>query len=269
MQHTKTQNSPIGIFDSGVGGLTIAHAISNLLPKESIIYFGDSAHLPYGDKSATTIIHYSQRIVDFLLAQNCKLILIACNSASSAAYDTLTSYIGSRAILLNVIDPIIKHINANLAKKNIGIIGTKQTISSKAYQDKIAALNKNIKVRGLATPLLTPAIEENFSTHKIIDAIISEYLSRGELQNIDALILACTHYPIIKDRISAFYNNKIDIINSTEIIAHSVKQQLADNNLLSANNNAQHRFYVSDLTESFQHKAGMFFGDSINLKLYR
>jgi glutamate racemase len=136
MAHLRT-DQPIGIFDSGIGGLTIAKAVAGQLPEESIIYFGDTAHLPYGDKSAQTIQGYTKKIVDFLLASNVKLILIACNSASAAAYEMLKNYIGDRAILLNVIDPVVDYLGANYATKRVGLIGTKLTVQSEVYHKRL------------------------------------------------------------------------------------------------------------------------------------
>src|SRR5438477_6819095 len=153
MSHTPLSKKPIGLFDSGIGGLTVARAIVKTLPNENIIYFGDTAHLPYGDKSTAAIQAYSIKICDMLLKEGCKLILIACNSASAAAFDLVKEYVGSRAMVMNVIDPLVNYVRENFAQKHLGLIGTKQTINSQVHRKKIAALNINTRLSALATPL--------------------------------------------------------------------------------------------------------------------
>jgi glutamate racemase len=175
--------SPIGIFDSGIGGLTVAKAVVEKLPQESIIYFGDTLHLPYGDKSKETITTYVLRIVDLLLLQKCKLILIACGSASAAAYEEVKKHVGSKALVLNVIDPMIDFLDKNYRNKRVGLIATKQTVESRVYNDKIKLLNgANIDFTSMATPLLVPIIEEGFAEHEIVDLVLKEYFSAPELQ---------------------------------------------------------------------------------------
>ncbi|MDQ4140407.1 MAG: glutamate racemase, partial [Bacteroidota bacterium] len=190
-QHLKQQ--PIGVYDSGIGGLTMAQAITRLLPHEQLIYFGDTAHLPYGDKSTAAIQAYSVKICNLLIQQKCKIILIACNSASAAAYDLVREYVGSKAKILNVIDPVIEYIGRQYPNKTVGLIGTKQTVHSNVYKKKIDALDKNITLHSLATPLLATMIEEGFFNNNISESVIAKYLSDPALENIEALILGCTH----------------------------------------------------------------------------
>jgi glutamate racemase len=258
-------NQPIGVFDSGIGGLTVARAIVEQLPKESIIYFGDTAHLPYGDKSAQTIQGYTKKIIDFLLVCDVKLILIACNSASAAAYESLKDYVGDRAILLNVIDPVVNYLGENYPAKSVGLIGTKMTVQSQIYNKKIEALSKQIDLHTLATPLLVPIIEEGFFEHELINAVLKEYLSGPTLQNIDALILGCTHYPVIKKSIANFYKNKVDVIDAAKIVAHEVKNELISRGLLSSDQ-PSYNFYVSDYTKSFAKGARLFFDEEIKVE---
>lgn len=261
-------SEPIGIFDSGIGGLTIAHALVTHLPNENIIYFGDTAHLPYGDKSSATIQAYSVKIAHMLLQQKCKLILIACNSASACAYELVKEYVASKAIVMNVIDPVIQSLRENHTKKSIGLIGTRQTVHSNVYKKKIDKLNHGIRLISHPTNLLASAIEE-FGNNKVIDSLLEEYLSHSSFKEIDALILACTHYPIIKHKIAAYFDNKIELIDSSEIVAYAVKQRLADENLLNTSNEKFLRhFYVSDYTESFATNAKKFFGGEINIEHY-
>lgn len=258
------QSQPIGIFDSGLGGLSITKNIIDLLPKESIIYFGDTAHLPYGDKSAATIQGYATKIVELLLKQNCKLILIACSSASAAAYESIKKQVGDRTLVVNAIDPVITHIGKNYRDQIIGLIGTKQTVTSNVYQQKIAALKQNITLNALATPLLVPIIEEGFMEHPIMEGALKEYLSHPNLQNIQALILSCTHYPIIKNQVAKYYTTGT-IIDPNHIVAHRAKRVLEQHNLCRTLPLPTRIFYVSDYTQEFANNTKLFFKEPVNL----
>lgn len=263
----KNSNEAIGIFDSGAGGLTVAAAVKNLLPNEKIIYFGDTAHLPYGDKSTETVKKYSLRITDFLLKKKCKVILIACNTASAAAYNAIVQRADSKAIVINVIDPATEFIVKQKGLKKIGVIGTKGTIQSNIYETKIKELQNDKELVSLATPLLAPMIEEGFIYDNISNSIIKEYLSNEKLKNIDGLILACTHYPLIKNQIRKFYNFKTTVIDSSVVVAQKLKETLIQNNILNKSENIpEHEFYISDYTDFFKTTAEMFFEDEINLQ---
>jgi glutamate racemase len=258
-------NFPIGLFDSGVGGLTVASAIRMTLPGEQMIYFGDTAHLPYGDKSKETIINYSIAITKFLLEKGCKVILIACNSASSNAFTEVQEFVGERALVMNVIDPVIDFVTTETEAHNIGVIGTKATINSGTYSQGIQKLNPSLEVSSLATPLLVPMIEEGFIFDDISNAIIRSYLSRKELQDIDSLILGCTHYPIIKNQISRFFNFNVNVIDSAKIVAEKLRDELIHRQLLRTDKAPRHEFFVSDHTDYFEIIARMFFGEKIDL----
>lgn len=267
MKPNHSPNQPIGIFDSGIGGLTVAHALVNHLPKENIIYFGDTAHMPYGDKSTAAIQAYSIKIAHMLLQQECKLILIACNSASTAAYDLVKEYIGSKALVMNVIDPVIHLLKEKYTNKHVGLIGTRQTVNSHIYKKKVDDLNKGITLHSHATNLLASAIEE-FGNHTIIDALLDTYLVQPDLHDIDALVLACTHYPIVKDRIKERFPASTAIIDASDTVAQAVKNKLEKQHLLNTNGDGNKHFYVSDYTESFAANAALFFGDRITLEHY-
>ena len=260
-------SAPIGIFDSGIGGLTVAQAVKKQLPKEQIIYFGDTAHLPYGDKSTAAIQAYSIKITQMLLEKNCKLILIACNSASAAGYDLVREYVGKTAKVLNVIDPVVDYLRENYAGKNVGLIGTKQTVNSSVYENRVAALNQEIRLHSLATPLLVPLIEEGIVEGAILDSIISKYLKHPLLQHLEAIILGCTHYPLIKSSISNFYNEEVEVIDSSEIIAKALHAYLGYNNLFNRGTKAEDLFMVSDFTTSFETSTKQFFGQEVHLAL--
>lgn len=269
MSITKPNNkaeNPIGIFDSGIGGLTVADAITKVLPKEKIIYFGDTAHLPYGDKAPDSIKYYSIKISQFLLQKKCKTIVIACNTASSIAYEVVKDFVGSEAMVINVIDPVVQEVVHTDGIKKIGVIGTKGTIKTDIYARKIQSIKNNLEVASLATPLLASMIEEGFFNNKISRTIINSYLSRPKLKKIEALILACTHYPLIKQEIEEYYKNKIKIIDSAGVVAEYVRDSLEKARLLANNDNPRHHFYVSDYTDSFEKSTKYFFKNKIHLE---
>jgi len=261
-------SAPIGIFDSGIGGMTVASAVTRLLPNENTIYFGDTAHLPYGDKSTASIQAYSIKICNMLLQQNCKLILIACNSSSAAAFELVREYVGSKAKVLNVIDPVVDYIKEHYDGKTIGLIGTKQTVLSNVYKKKVDALNKNVHLKSLATPLLAPMIEEGFFDNNISESIIDSYLSDPTLEGIEALILGCTHYPLIKNQITKYYENDVEILDTSEIVAHSLRAWLEQHYLVNEKGTGKRQFYVSDYTLSFEQSTNIFFGQQIQLEHY-
>lgn len=269
MKPNHLPSQPIGIFDSGIGGLTVAHAVVKQLPKENIIYFGDTAHMPYGDKSTSAIQAYAIKIAHMLLKQECKLILIACNSASAAAYELVKEYVGSKAIVMNVIDPVIHHIKEHCAKKKVGLIGTRQTVNSHIYKKKLDDAKRGISLSSQATNLLASAIEEfGNGDNPVIDSLLKVYLSQPELKNIESLVLACTHYPIIKNQIKQHCAANVEIIDSSEIVALAVRNQLDKNTLLNDNGASLKHFYVSDYTESFADNAKLFFGETVKLEHY-
>jgi glutamate racemase len=262
----KVKTSPIGIFDSGIGGLTVAHAIKKALPAENMIYFGDTAHLPYGDKSEAAIQAYSIRIADVLLKKGCKVIVIACNSASSAAYELLKEYVRKDLHIINVIDPMVELVTSNFSGKHVGLIGTKRTVQSGVYVRKTEEAHQQVSVSSVATPLLAPMIEEGFFNNQISHEIIAQYLSDDTLKNIEALILACTHYPLIKKEISAFYNDQLPILDSSEVVAAALRQYLDQEGLLNDEKNPSQHFLVSDYTESFEAAARLFFHEEVHLE---
>jgi glutamate racemase len=262
---------PIGIFDSGIGGLTVARAVKDLLPNETIVYFGDTAHLPYGDKSASTIQAYSVKIADVLLQKKCKIILIACNSASSAAFELIRDYCGSRAKVFDVINPMVDRVQNEFIDKHIGLIGTKQTVNGGVYAKKIKDLSEGMKFSSLATPLLVPMIEEGFFENKISHEIIQQYLSDASLTEVETLILGCTHYPIIKEEIKSILSEmkrEVEVADSAETVAQSLKSYLTERNLLNTTPDEDH-FLVSDLTPSFEKASRLFFGEKIKLEKYQ
>ena len=261
-------DAPIGIFDSGIGGLTVAHAVKEVLPNEPLIYFGDTAHVPYGDKSQVTIQAYAIKIVNILLDQGCKAILIACNSASAAAFDLVKEYVGSRALVYNVIDPVVAYAQEHCAGQQVGLIGTKQTISSRVFDAKFARLGQSVALKALATPLLAPMIEEGFYNNNISQQIINSYLEDKALDGIESLILGCTHYPLIKDQVSDYYEGSVQLLDTSRIVASYLREQLAAEGLMHTGEPKPARFLVSDYTESFEASARHFFGEPVTLEKF-
>ena len=258
--------APIGLFDSGIGGLTIARSIVDKLPNERIIYFGDTAHLPYGEKSVDAIRFYALKICKLLLESNCKMIVVACNTAAAAAYDVLLEFFQDKIHFVNVVDPLVVKAS-ELAKRKVGIIATKTTVKSNIYKSKLNTLAPDLEVQQLATPLFVPMIEEGFHKQEISHGIIDAYLNHESLKEIDTLLLACTHYPLIRKQIESYYKDEVKVMDSMAVTAERVYQILSSNNLLASKRSDQsHEFYVSDYTESFAETTHMFFNEQINLQ---
>ncbi len=262
-------NAPIGIFDSGVGGLTVAKTLRQMLPQENMIYYGDTKHLPYGDKSVEAIQEYAIRIVNFLLQEECKCIVVACNSATAAAFNVIQKRIQDSIILVDVISPVAELVSCSIHHR-VGVIATKATVGSNLYKKSINKKNKKIEVRQLATPLLVPVIEEGLSESNISEALLHHYLDSKKLQHIDALILGCTHYPLVSQEIRKFYNGKahVEVIDSPSIVSHEVRERLRAASLLKQDGVAgKMQFYLSDITPNFKKTAKKFFGKSLHFSL--
>ena len=266
---------PIGIFDSGIGGLTVARALSQVLPHEHFVYFGDSAHLPYGDKSTAAIQAYSIKITEMLLRQPVKAVVIACNTASAAAYELVREYAGSRALVANVIDPTVAYLATTFAGCRVGLIGTRQTVHTNAYLRRLQDYpypenTPGVDLHSLATPLLVPMIEEGFYANIISREVIEMYLRSPELADIEALVLACTHYPLITPQIREFYEDSgVQVLDASDLVARHVREELAAADLLNpAAEPGRRQFFVSDYTRSFEASSRMFFGEEVKLELY-
>ncbi len=256
----------IGIFDSGIGGLTVLSAIKNKLPNETLVYFGDTTHLPYGDKPQDLIKSYSEKITDYLInEEKCDAIVIACNTASAAAYEYLRDKFMDSIPIINVIDPIVESVVENDKIKSVGVIGTMGTIGSGVYQEKLNRRKPGVVVKTLATPFLVPIIENGFIKNEINKDLINSYLTSESLKDIDALILACTHYPLIKNEINEFYNGGVNLIDSGIVTANKLSNILQKENLLATSRVAKDVYYVSSLTGSFKNTAKSFFGSDIIL----
>lgn len=247
-----------------MGGLTVAHAISRLLPQESLIYYGDTKHLPYGDKSPTAIQEYSVEITRYLLKRGCKAIVIACNSASAAAGNLLRELFEDQVIIIDVVQPLVDAVVASQLQ-SVGIIATKATTQSGIYPKNLHLKSPDIEVVTRATALLAPMIEEGFVNNRIAIEVVKEYFKDGAFHEVDALLLACTHYPLIKDIVQDLLPDTL-IMDSTEVTAQALSKTLHENNLLSGSATGDNAFIISDYTEVFSHQARIFFGEKIRLR---
>ncbi|MCB0397981.1 MAG: glutamate racemase [Flavobacteriales bacterium] len=250
-----------------MGGLTVAKAIVKQLPQENLIYFGDTAHLPYGDKSPVAIRHYAEEITRYLLGKGCKAIVVACNTASAHAYKNVRKLTPDHIPVFDVIDPVVQHASKHHQNQKIGIIATKGTIGSGIYEKKLKKLNSKLKVVSAATPMLVPMIEESFMNQNVRQAILSAYLNQAKFTGIGALILGCTHYPLIIKDIRSILPREADIIDSASITAFAVRSKLEALQLINPSNKRPVRqFFVSDFTQAFEKLAKRFFGDQLNLR---
>ncbi len=261
------KNLPIGVFDSGLGGLTIVKALQRALPKESLVYFGDTAHLPYGDKSPELVKGYSLEIARFLLSQPVKAIIIACNTASAVAYQTVQNFAGQIPVF-DVIRPAVRELLSHTSNGNVGVIATKTTIHSGVYGRQLMAARADIRVTEKATPLLVPMIEEGWLHNRVSQDVIDAYMSDTGFRGIDALILGCTHYPLIKGQIEAYFRqnaqHNVHVVDSSEAVAGYVREALAQSSLLHEGNTAaSHRYFLSDYTVHFQEAAKLFLNQEI------
>ena len=262
------ERRPIGIFDSGIGGLTIARAIHDLLPNESLLYFGDTAHLPYGEKSPELIRRYSSRITKHLVASGCKAIVVACNSASSNALDAIIEAAGSDIPVIDMVTPVVRDIVESGSSINVGLIGTRATIASGLYKSNFDKINSSITLVSRATPLLASAIEEGFFNDSIPGAVLEAYFADNSFDFIDYMILGCTHYPLVRSEVQALLPVGVKVIDSPEIVSRELKRVLSSGQITSSALSLppEHHFQVSDLTANFKFSAHHFFGADLNLE---
>ncbi|MFQ6677342.1 MAG: glutamate racemase [Fidelibacterota bacterium] len=258
-----SDSRPIGVFDSGLGGLTVVKAIQKLLPNESIIYFGDTARVPYGNKSKELIIEYSNDITDYLIKNNSKLIVVACNTASAMALDTLMNNINEPVV--GVINPGAKEAVIATQNKHVGIIGTVATISSGAYEKAIYSLDKNVVTSAQPCPLFVPLAEEGWLEGNVVEQITAHYLKPFNNNQIDTLILGCTHYPLLKNIIANYVNEKMTLIDSAEAVAQEIQTQLSNSHLLNTDDQAGSlTCYVTDIPLRFEAIGKRFLGSSLD-----
>ncbi len=247
----------IGVFDSGLGGLTVLHSIQSLLPHEDLIYVGDTARVPYGSKSPETVTRYSEQIVQFLIEKNVKAIVVACNTASAYAVPQLQQKFSLP--ILGVLQPGARTAVIKTKNKKIGIIGTEGTIRSQAYQQAIAQLDASVQVVAGACPLFVPLVEEGWFDHKVAEDIANIYLKDLKQSGMDTLILGCTHYPLLKNILAKVLGEGVSLVDSAEATAIELKQLLIAREI-TAKNTGQVQFYCSDAPEKFSTLAHRFLG---------
>lgn len=258
-------NRPIGVFDSGIGGLTVVKAIMNALPNESIVYFGDLVHLPYGNKSEKAIKQFAVDNTNFLIEKNVKMVVVACNSATSIAIEDIKK--NTELPVVGVVNPGAEKALLESKEMNIGVIGTSRTIFSKAYEKAIKNRNPKVNVFQKATPLLVPLIENNWIEKEATRLIIREYLDFFKNGNsIDSLVLGCTHYPLIKKVIEEEYPG-VRVIDSANACANAVNNVLTEKNIKSNQSTSDviHQYFVNDLTEGFKELANRIIGKKIEI----
>jgi glutamate racemase len=259
---SKLSKQPIGIFDSGFGGLTVMSAVHKKFPNENLIYFGDTAHVPYGSKSQNTVIKFSKDIAAFLLKHKVKLIIVACNTASAFALQALQKSVNVPVI--GVIEPGAECAAASTKNGKIGVIGTEGTIKSNSYAKAIRKISK-AQVFGQACPLFVPLVEEGWTNSKITHETAGIYLRPLISKKIDTLVLGCTHYPLLKNVLKKETDGKISLIDSADAITVKVKQVLGQKGMPGASKKrGTVSFYVSDNPEKFQKIGAKFFKGAIN-----
>jgi glutamate racemase len=256
------RSAPVGVFDSGIGGLTVAHEVIRQLPHESVLYFGDTARVPYGPKSPDTVRRYSREIADFLRDQGVKSIVIACNTATAHALSTLREQFDMPVI--GVVEPGARAAVAVTTRGRIGVIGTVGTIKSGAYERAIRAINSDVYITARACPLFVPLVEEGWTDHDAARLIAREYLEPLVAADIDTLVLGCTHYPLLKPLLREVLGPDVRLIDSAEETAAETARTLAASDL-AASNDAEptYRFVASDDPLQFLQLGQRFLGDTI------
>ncbi len=256
-------NQPIGIFDSGLGGLTVARAVMERLPNEAIVYFGDTARVPYGVKSAETIRRYAVELTEFLLAQEVKLLVVACNSMAAVAAEAIAARAG-KVPVIEVIGAGARAAAKGSRTREVAVIGTLATIDSGAYARRIHAYAPDVRVHARACPLFVPLVEEGWFDHPVTETVAREYLSPLLVERIDTLVLGCTHYPLLKPVLQRVLGEAVTLIDSAATVAEEAAALLDRLNLRrQALLPPEHRFYVSDAPPRFHTLAERFLQRSL------
>jgi len=262
----------IGIFDSGLGGLTVLKEIRKQIPNESYIYLGDTLHVPYGNRSDEAVYDLTKKACEFLFKRGCRLIVLACNTATAKAlrrlqqeYLPTISTADNKLNILGVIRPVAEFI-AQKSSGRIGVIGTRGTVNSRAYMVELKNQKAGLEVFQQETPLLVPLIEEGWADSTEMDSILDKYLQALKEKKIDTLILGCTHYPVIIEKIRAVMSDRCFVPNPSEIVAHSLKDYLARHpEYSSLSNEPTIQYFVTDISENFQEIAEQFLNEKINI----
>lgn len=264
----KESRKPIGVFDSGLGGLTVVRELRRRMPAEDIIYFGDLARLPYGTKSKKQITEFSIGNAVFLLRRNIKVLVVACNSSSSASLPVLRK--SFHIPIFDVIRPAVKRAVKLTKSGRLGVIGTQATVDSKAYEKALRKLRKDLKVFTEACPLFVPVVEEGLWDGKISRMIADMYLKGMSSQKIDTLILGCTHYPLLTGLLGKYFGKGVSLVNSAEPTVDELSAFLEKKNMAKTKGKGKLEIFVSDKPRNFSTTARKFLGESLgNIKLVR
>jgi len=256
---------PVGVFDSGVGGLTVFKELEASLPHESLVYLGDTARVPYGVRSAATVVRYSIEAAHFFRGHDVKMVVVACNTASSVALCDLSREAG--VPVLGVIEPGARQAVEQTRSGKIGVIGTRATVGSAAYTRAIQSLNPDIEVIGAACPLFVPLAEEGWTDNNVAVETARLYLEPMRKAGVDTLVLGCTHYPLLKNVIAAVMGDGVHLVDSAQAVSVEVRDHLTTSSkLLASEQDAvpRHQFYVTDAPESFHTVARRFLGRSLD-----
>lgn len=259
------KDRPIGIFDSGVGGLTVVRSVHKHLPGEDIIYFGDTARVPYGNKSRETIIRFSKEIMEFMMKRGVKMVVVACNTASSLALSALKRHYPVPVI--GVIEPGVAEAVRETENRRVGVIGTPSTIASGSYQRELAGHGRGYRLFPESCPLFVPLVENRFLSGPITEEVVRKYLAPLRKKKIDTLILGCTHYPLLKNVIGKAMKD-VRLIDSSTAVARNVRDLLAKQGMTSGRRKGSGRtkYFVSDDTGSFRKVASIFLKEKINVR---
>ncbi len=260
---TPGRTAPIGIFDSGIGGLSVVAELLKLLPHEDFIYFGDTARVPYGTKSERAIISFSRQISAFLLQRGVKIIVVACNSASAAAVPILQNELP--APVFGVIEPGAAAAVKHTQNQKVGIIGTTATINSRAYPTTLERLGARVQTFSKACPLFVPLVEEGLVDHAITRSVARHYLEEVKQAGVDTVILGCTHYPLLEPVIRETLGKQVHLVNSAAETARFVERELAGRELTNPSlSTGNRRYYLSDPSPNFQRLGSLFLNDFID-----
>jgi glutamate racemase len=253
---------PIGVFDSGIGGLTVVRAITRRLPHENIVYFGDTARVPYGPKSPQVVREYAGQDVDFLIGRGVKMVVIACNTVSAVALDIVQQR--ARVPVVGMIMPGAEAAVHSTRNRRIGVIGTRATINSNAYTNALRQIDREVRVFAAECPLFVPLAEEGWIDHKVTHLVAKEYLFPLTLEKVDTLIMGCTHYPVIRSAIAGVLSAGVHLIDSGEAAAEVVERLLDERSLRNPSTQQPHlQFFVSDIPAKFSEVGQRFLGQNL------
>ena len=251
----------IGVFDSGIGGLTVLHQIIETLPKENTVYLGDTARAPYGTKSVETVLRYSFENSQFLIEKGVKMVVVACNTSTAIALGQLSEQL--TVPVIGVIEPGVRRATKSTKNKRVGVIGTEATIQSGAYTRALKSADPEIEVYSRACPLFVPLVEEGWTDNGIVEMTVSTYLGSLKQSGIDTLILGCTHYPLLKKAIRKYLGSRVRLVDSAEETAKEVEAQLKKESMARKTGHGAHGFFVTDAPERFVKVGRRFLGEKV------